>query len=513
MWRSSGMKITMTVLALFVAAGAVVVAAVYWQTSRLLTERTFESLLGETQNLSEIAARSGQQGLVAALAARERRSGGFRYALADENGRTIWIGALRAWPDELREDNATARFRYSSGSAAGGGAPPDEAHAVGATLRLPEGGRLLVARDVTEQVLLTATMRWWFLVGLGALISMALLSGWAINRLLQARLAAITATADRIMAGDLTQRIPVAQEQAADGSDGGDEFDAVARRLNLMLARIEMLMHGMREVSDNIAHDLKTPLNRMRMKVEESLRSNSGDEDVYRRGLERVLDETDDLMRTFNALLRVARLEAGAAGDNVETFDVAEMVRDLGEFYEPVVEEAGIALVVKAPAPVYLDGERQLISQALTNLIENALKYGVEEEAVRGGKNRENDIVIGASLDEGEAYLWVEDRGAGIAKADRGRVLDRFVRLDRARSKPGTGLGLSLVAAVVRRHGGTVLLEDNAPGLRVVLRLPRARVGPTSGAAGRGRVCRAGTVNRSGDAAAQPAEFHTMADA
>jgi signal transduction histidine kinase len=236
-----------------------------------------------------------------------------------------------------------------------------------------------------------------------------------------------------------------------------------------MLSRIEQLMAGLREVSDNIAHDLKTPLNRLRNRVEEALRE-PYDENVYRETLERTIEEADGLIKTFNALLSIARLEAGAAGDNRDRLDLSALVSDVAELYEPVAEERGITLKAQAEGPIAVRGDRQLLGQAITNLIDNALKYGAPQ--AQGGNGWAPEVDIRAEVHDGTAEIIVADRGPGVPESERERVLGRFVRLEESRSEPGSGLGLSLVAAVARLHGGALRLEDNEPGLRVVLSLP-----------------------------------------
>jgi signal transduction histidine kinase len=237
-----------------------------------------------------------------------------------------------------------------------------------------------------------------------------------------------------------------------------------------MLARIEQLMAGLREVSDNIAHDLKTPLSRLRNRVEGALREPYG-EPVYREALERTIEEADGLIKTFNALLSIARIEAGAGGENRERLDVSALLCDVAELYEPVAEERGLVLRAEANGPILVHADRQLLGQAIANLIDNAIKYGAVGET-RGESGAKPEVEVTATEKGGVVEIAVTDRGPGIPAADRERVLDRFVRLEASRSEPGSGLGLSLVAAVARLHGGTLRLEDNAPGLRVVLALP-----------------------------------------
>jgi signal transduction histidine kinase len=277
----------------------------------------------------------------------------------------------------------------------------------------------------------------------------------------------MTATAQTIMAGDLSERLPVAGT--------GDELDRLAGNLNTMLDRIEALMRGLKEVSDNIAHDLKTPLTRLRNRCEEALRT-AEDEAQYRAALEGTIEESDGLIQTFNALLMIARAESGQARDNMRDFDAAEVAHGVGELYEPLAEEKGLTLTIDAPDAALVRGNRELISQALANLVDNSIKYAVPDATLPEGIRPEIRIQAASAGDR--ILLTVADRGPGIPEADRARVLERFVRLEQSRSQPGSGLGLSLALAVAHLHGGDLKLEDNQPGLRTVISLPR--VGPVS---------------------------------
>jgi signal transduction histidine kinase len=218
-------------------------------------------------------------------------------------------------------------------------------------------------------------------------------------------------------------------------------------------------------VSDNIAHDLKTPLNRLRNAAEAALRDNTG-EAAYREGLEGTIEKADELIKTFNALLLIARLEAGPLEDSLERFDLGKLIEDVSELYMPAAEEAGFALTVAAEPGVVVRANKQLIGQATSNMIDNAIKYA--RSAAPGGPI---SVTVGRTATGVE--IAVADRGPGITAADRVRVLKRFVRLEESRTKPGTGLGLSLVAAVARLHRGEVRVEDNAPGLKVILALSK----------------------------------------
>jgi signal transduction histidine kinase len=336
-------------------------------------------------------------------------------------------------------------------------------------VQLAGGFHLLVGRDLDERERLFGIIvnagKW----SLALVIVLGLVGGFFVSRRVLSRIDAMTGTAQTIMAGDLSGRLPVA------GS--GDELDRLADNVNAMLERIEALMRGLKEVSDNIAHDLKTPLTRLRNRCEQALRSATGEAN-YRSALESTIAESDELIRTFDALLMIARAESGQARDNMTEFDASAIARDVGELYEPVAEEKGIALKVEAPVAAPVRGNRELVSQALANLIDNAIKYAGTNGKLNG---MPAEIVVRADTEGERITLSVADRGPGIADADRARVVERFVRLEQSRSEPGSGLGLSLASAVARLHGGELKLEDNHPGLRSTIALPRVGPGAVSG--------------------------------
>lgn len=272
------------------------------------------------------------------------------------------------------------------------------------------------------------------------------------------RVDAITEASRTIMAGNMSGRMPV------QGSN--DELDRLALSLNEMLDQIERLMAAMQEVSSNVAHDLKTPLTRIKARVEAALRS--GAEPEYRQALEQTVDESDRLLATFNALLSIARAEAGEARAGLRPLDVSAIVAEVAELYEPMAEDAGGTLTSSMSSGLNVLGDRQLLAQAMTNLLDNALKYGASP-------GETPQIEVAAGIEGDKVVIAVRDHGEGIPVADRGRVTERFVRLDASRSQPGNGLGLSLVSGVMTLHKGTLVLEDNHPGLAAKLVLPLYR--------------------------------------
>lgn len=432
----------------FLLAAAGITGLLFWQTNAILTDQVLTQLRSESQLLKTEYVGGGPPAIAAAVTALSRPDGAGVYFLADDNGTKI-AGNLNRVPPEIAASVNGGVFRYKPQ----GGPETKERLAVAIPVSLGPGLKLLVGRDIEDQRIFADTMKRTFLLGFGALSLLALLGGLAVSRLILNRMEAITATSRSIMAGDLSRRIPVQ-------GDGG-ELDGLAQNLNAMLERIESLMNGLREVSDNIAHDLKTPLNRLRNSAEEALRDTRGGE-AYREGLERTIEKADELIKTFNALLLIARLEAGPLEESLERFDLGALVEDVAELYTPAAEEAGFSLAVEAAEGLHVRANRQLIGQAVSNLIDNAIKYSRGQSAGRA-------ITVKAAREGGGIAISVGDRGPGIPEADRLRVLKRFVRLEESRTQPGTGLGLSLVAAVARLHHGTVRLEDNEPGLRVVL--------------------------------------------
>jgi signal transduction histidine kinase len=461
--RTTAFRLTLAYLFLFALFAASLLGYFAWNTRRLITEQITSTVNAETGEISDIYGRRGLRGLVFTIENRALRPGANLYLVTTPTGQAIAgnISSLSAGVMGTQGWSETSYRRLDDQDTA------DHSALVRVT-ELTSGFRLLIGRDLDERRrlfgIVAKAAQWSILVvvvlGLGGGI-------FAARRVLR-RIDAMTGTTQRIMAGDLSGRLPVGRS--------GDELDRLAENLNAMLERIEALMMGLKEVSDNIAHDLKTPLTRLRNRAEEAL-AKSGNETEYRNALERTIEESDGLIRTFNALLMIARAESGQARDNMDDFDAADVANGIHELYEPLAEDDGMTLRVKtAFAPLH--GNRELISQALANLVENAIKYGkpaaavqpLGADAVIGAGSRE--ILIEARADGGEVLLSVTDHGPGIPEADRRHAVERFVRLEASRTQPGSGLGLSLASAVATLHGGNLTLSDARPGLRATLAIP-----------------------------------------
>jgi signal transduction histidine kinase len=452
-------RLTVAYMGTFVVAAALIVGFVAWRANALLTTRAVEAMSAEITALREQFQAGGPPRLIGAINERVSEPGSNLYLLLDATGRKV-AGNLAMMPPELADTNQGQVFTYVRTS---DGAKAGRRLAVGEPVPVRGGLMLVVGRDIEDQRQFALTMGRVALWSVGLLSALGVGAGILISRAMLNRIDTVTAASRKIMSGDLSRRVPV--------SGSGDELDRLSEGLNAMLARIEELMLALREVSDNIAHDLKTPLTRLRNRAEAALRDPGGALS-YRDGLVRTIEEADDLITTFNALLLIARLEGGAVAESMASVDPAAIVSDVAELYEPVAEDAGLGLAVSAPSGLSLVANRELVSQAIANLVDNAIKY-----SAAGDTRQPVEVSLRGMADSIE--IAVADRGPGVAPEDRKRALQRFVRLEKSRSRPGSGLGLSLVAAVARLHGGSVRLEDNAPGLRAVLVLPRNGSGAT----------------------------------
>src|ERR1700730_5130364 len=461
--RTTAFRLTLVYLFLFALFAASLLGYFAWNTRRMITEQISTTVNAETGELSEIFGRRGLRGLVNNIENRALRPSANLYLLTTLNGQAIAgnVGSLAPGVMGTTGWSETAYRRLDDQDNA-------DHRALVHVTQLSSGFRLLIGRDLEERRrlfgIVAKAAQWSILVvvvlGIGGGIFVArrvlrridamtrttqrIIAGRAhrrvglgggifVARRVLRRIDAMTGTTQRIMAGDLTGRLPVGRS--------GDELDRLASNLNAMLERIEALMMGLKEVSDNIAHDLKTPLTRLRNRAEEAL-ATSASEAEDRAALERTIEESDGLIRTFNALLMIARAESGQARGNMDDFDAADVANGIHELYEPLAEDDGMTLHVKTePAPLH--GNRELISQALANLVENAIKYGkplvaaqpLGADAVAATASKE--ILIEARRDRDQVLLSVTDHGPGIPEADRGHAVARFVRLEASPDPPG----------------------------------------------------------------------------
>jgi signal transduction histidine kinase len=434
-----------------------------WQSSVQIQRQQADDIDREIRLFQRIEANQGIRALAFAVNRLSTQPGPGLYYLGDASGLYL-LGNVSDVPVEVVITPGVYSFDYERPNplddVQGEDARPQrqsEGVAVVRSVELSNGMRLVVGRDVVERRGYSAIILQSFLVGVVGIILFSLVAGGITARRVLRRIDTIQQTSTKIMSGNLSERVPVTKRN--------DEFDALATNLNAMLDRIEQLLQGLKEVTDNVAHDLKTPLTRLRNQAEAALRDTASEE-TREKALETVIAESDRLIQTFNALLMIARVEAGAPSGVLSEIDVSDIVADLAELYGPVAEDEGITVETSIQTGVTLKANRELIGQAMVNLLENAMKYARPEDD-RAGK-----ITVDLKREAGIVRIVVADNGPGIPEADRKRVLERFVRLEKSRTEPGSGLGLSLVNAVARLHGGTFWIEDNQPGVRAVIELP-----------------------------------------
>lgn len=453
--RTTAFRLALFYTALFCASVLALFAFLYWTMGIVIDRQREQTVVADLGSLSDEFTSSGVSGLAEEILARIKpdRVGDSLYLLTDPASRPL-AGNVSGWPHDAVRDGPWLVFAVGRQS---GDPEPHLARAV--DVELPGGYRLLVGQDMRAQERFQTAIVEALVWSLAITLVLGVGGGLIMSRNALRRIEAINRAAERIMRGEVGHRMPVGA--------GGDEFDRLAENLNAMLDEIERLMGGIRAVTHNIAHDLRGPLTRVKNRLETALAADS-DAVGRREAVEQAVSEADDLLATFNALLSIADAEAGAGRGDMAPVDLAAVAGDVAELYEPLAEARGLALDLTRPTPAMVDGNRHLLFQAIANLLDNAVKY-----APPGGR-----VGVRVETGAGGPRVVVSDDGPGIPEADRGRVLERFVRLDSARSTPGSGLGLSLVAAIARLHGATLALEDNRPGLRATVRFR-----PASGAA------------------------------
>ena len=447
-FRSAGVRLAVAYAGLFGLSALALVVVLWFATLGLLNGQVDAAIRADALGLAERWQDGGPQALLSTIA--ERLAGNVDedaiYLVVDAEGRHV-TGNLAAWPDRVQEAGPIYEL-------------PVRRHGVDSLARLhrfalPNGYALLVGRDVTSRAalrdLLARTLGWALLLIMVLSIAGAVL----VRRLFRRMLSHISATAAAISAGDLSPRVEL--------SGRGDEFDRLAETINDMLDRIGRLMDGVRQVSNAIAHDLRTPITRARARLEDAADHAAGPDEL-RNEIAHAIGDLDGITAVFQALLRISEIEAGARRSAFTQLDLAPLLQDLSELYTAVAEEAGLSLELALSGPLPLRGDRELIQQALANLLDNALKFSPP-----GGT-----VQLSGARGAGTVRLSVADAGPGIPDADVPRATERFFRGESARHTPGFGLGLTLVRAVAQLHGGSIVLLPTSPGLCAVLTLPVA---------------------------------------
>lgn len=437
--QSAALRFAALFTIVFVLASVVLVSVLWWATTGALDRQVAAAIRADTVALTERFREAGVAGLREAIGERMALDilNEAIYLLVDQAG-TKLAGNLESWPAIANTEGSFSRARISHD-----GIPADARFM---RSDLPGALRLLVGRDESERLQLRLILTEGVVWSLGAAILIAVMGAALIRQALERRLEPTYRTAMGIAGGELTHRVPI--------SNRGDEFDRLGLGMNTMLDRIEALMQGVRGVSDAIAHDLRTPIARARNKLEESLATAEGEEE-WRAAVEQGIADLDGVSRIFAALLRIAEAEAGARRAAFDTLDLSELLTDAADVYQAVAEARDQRLETALPATLPMVGDRDLILQAVANLLDNAVKFTPEGGLVQLAASR---------LNNGMVEIVVTDSGPGLGWEDQLRAGERFFRADQSRNTPGSGLGLSLVRAVAQLHGGTLRLADAYPG-------------------------------------------------
>ena len=445
--RSSPFRLAVAYASLFAGSALLLLSFVYWSTAGYMLRQADETIEAEIAGLAERYRTGGLVGLTRLIErrlARQQPTGSSLYLVADAAYRPR-VGNLSAWPQVEADNDGWLNFRL-------GQPEGEETHwARARQFRLDRGYFLLAGRDMYElesiRVTVVQTVAW----GFALTMVLALVGGVLVSRGRIRRVSVINHAISDVVAGDLTRRIPTEAT--------GDDIEQLTNNLNRMLAELEEQVDAVQRVSDNIAHDLRTPLARLRTRLE-LLRESETEPGQSRYELaERAVGEADGLLATFNALLRIARIEAGRRRQEFSRVDITRLIHDVAELYGPLLDEAGLRLDTQPESGLTVVGDRDLLFQAVANLIDNVLKH-----VPSGGS-----VTVTSRCSPSGVDIVVADNGPGVPADERIRVLERFYRLDASRTKPGAGLGLSLVAAVAKLHEATLSLSENHPGLHVAL--------------------------------------------
>lgn len=450
--RSAGVRFGIIYAALFGISAAALAAFLWWSTAGLLERQTVAAIDADSEALIGQFLQGGPTAVTAAI--KDRVAGNIDddalYLLVDQNFR-VMEGNLNAWPPRMPVDETWGRLKLDRA-----GVPTlMQVH----YFELPGGFHMLVGRDIAVRSQLGVMMEGALLWAAAIAVILGSVGAWAVRGLFRATIADVSATAMAISAGDLTRRVRV------QGQD--DEFDLLAETINDMLDRITRLMDGVRQVSNSIAHDLRTPITRARTRLEDAAQHATGEAEL-RAAVERAMADLDGIVAVFQALLRISEIEAGARRSAFAPLDLAPVLVDLVELYDAAAEEAGLTMQATIAPSLPTFGDRDMIQQAVANLLDNAIKFSPPGGTIRVSAGTEDTVV----------RIEVADQGPGIPEEDRARATDRFFRGEQARSTPGSGLGLALVQAVAQLHGGELRLSDAGPGLRASLLVPMKSADP-----------------------------------
>jgi signal transduction histidine kinase len=448
--RSSTLKLAFVYVIGFSSAIFSVLGYVYWSTVTYLSENLDRSITAERALLIETYSNGGRNGLIALINQRsaDKHFYEWGYLLTDESLIYV-VGNLKSWPATMRGDQGWGKVDPPNWHSEATGRP-----LLRATYQvLPDGYHLLLGRKVDDLERFGEEITIGLASAAGLFLVLAGAAGISTSRRSVARIEAINTTSREIIGTGLRERIPV--------RGTGDEWDGLAENLNSMLDRIEELVESNRQVSDNVAHDLRTPLTRMRGRLERAY-NRQLDISQYHALIGDVIADLDEILRTFSSLLRISQIETRDRTAGFHEIDLAEIARQVVELFDPAAEENATRLRLCAADRVGVVGDRDLLFDAISNLVDNAIKHG-------GGKS---GVAVAVSQSSDGPLLAVADGGPGIPIEERQHVLRRFYRLERSRNSPGNGLGLSLVAAVAKLHGARIEMTDNSPGLRIELHFP-----------------------------------------
>jgi signal transduction histidine kinase len=449
--RSAGIRLAIVYATVFGLSAFALAFSLWYSTVGLLERQVEVAVRNDSAALLDHYTIGGVPSLTDAIQSRlaDNVDGDAIYLLMDPLDSRI-TGNLDHWPAGLDSTDAWYELPVNRQGTA--------SIALLRSYELQGGYRMLVGRDVRARAQLRHVLQAGLLWALGIMSVLGLIGAFVIRSLFRRMIRDISATTRAIAKGDLTRRVPKTGD--------GDEFDELAGIINEMLDRITRLMDGVRQVSNSIAHDLRTPITRARTRLEDAA-MNARTQDDLRGAIERATDDLDGIVAVFQALLRIAEIEAGASRSAFNTLDLAPVLTDLDELYHAVAEERGINLHTNIAGPLPVWGDRELVQQAIANLLDNALKFSPGD----------TQITFIAMLHNDTIEISIADQGPGISEADRERATERFFRAESARTTSGSGLGLALVAAVAHLHNGALRLRDNHPGLRAIISLP-AHQGP-----------------------------------